>query len=272
LHATRRGPKGSKPACHGVPLSLRSRTDALRRPLRGPPGNVALGQTDIADLGGEAVTLEVRSGRTNFGEATGFPINDGPDEPFGGGVPNRDVDAADPATTGQVMKCVVVPLASSDTRVPPDRLTLPTFPPLGAASKRRQVSLNEEESTFPGFDGPMAALPGTLHSEGNPVPMRWEEAITENPAVNSIEIWEMDNFTADAHPIHIHEVQFQVVNRQPFGRRATRPPESWETDCKDTVIAYPDEITRVKTLFDNPGLFVWHQVLSVHPHPTERSR
>jgi bilirubin oxidase len=67
-------------------------------------------------------------------------------------------------------------------------------------------------------------------------------------------------------------VQFQVVNRQPFGRRGTRPPESWETDCKDTVIAYPAEITRVKTLFDNPGLFVWHQVLSVHPHPTERSR
>jgi hypothetical protein len=38
------------------------------------------------------------------------------------------------------------------------------------------------------------------------------------------------------------------------------------------VIAYPDEITRVKAQFDNPGLFVSHQVLSVHPHPTERPR
>ena len=40
--------------------------------------------------------------------------------------------------------------------------------------------------------------------------------ITENPALNSIEVWEIFNFTEDAHPIHIHEVQFQVVNRQPF--------------------------------------------------------
>ena len=37
-----------------------------------------------------------------------------------------------------------------------------------------------------------------------------------------------------------------------------RPPESWETGRKDTVIAYPDEITRVKALFDRAGLFVWH--------------
>jgi spore coat protein A len=187
-----------------------------------------------------------------------YLINEGPDEPFGGGVPNRDFDAADSATTGQVMKFVVVPLASSDTSVPPDRLTLPTFTPLGAATKRRQVSLNEEESTFPGFDGPSAVLLGTLDGSGNPVPMRWEDPITENPALHSIEIWEMYNFTADAHPIHIHEVQFQVVNRQPFGRRAPRPPERWETGFKDTVIAYPDEITRVKALFGNPGLFVWH--------------
>jgi FtsP/CotA-like multicopper oxidase with cupredoxin domain len=175
-----------------------------------------------------------------------YLIYEGPDAPFGGGVPSGDFDAADPATTGQVMKFVVVPLASSDTSVPSDRRTLPTFTPLGAATNTRQVSLNEEESTFPGFDGPIAALLGTLNGEDNPILKRWEDAITENPALNSIEIWEMYNFTADAHPIHIHEVQFQVVNRQPFGRRATRPPESWETGCKGTVIAYPDEITRVR--------------------------
>jgi spore coat protein A, manganese oxidase len=85
------------------------------------------------------------------------------------------------------------------------------------------VSLNETERTFPCFDGPIAALLGTLHGEDNPILKRWEEAITETPAVHAIAIWEMDKFTADAHPIHIHEVQFQVVNRQPFGRRATHP-------------------------------------------------
>jgi spore coat protein A, manganese oxidase len=101
-------------------------------------------------------------------------------------------------------------------------------------------------------------LLGTIDTNGNPVHMGWDDPITENPALNSIEIWEIYNFTEDAHPIHIHEVQFQVVDRQEFDRRRQRPPEDWETGFKDTVIAYPGEITRVKALFDNPGLFVWH--------------
>jgi FtsP/CotA-like multicopper oxidase with cupredoxin domain len=186
-----------------------------------------------------------------------YLINEGPDEPFGGGVPGTDFPAADPATTGQVMKFEVVPLASRDTSQDLARLTLPAFQPLGPASNTRQVSLNEEASTVPGFDGPIAVLLGTLEGSGNPVPMGWDDPITENPALNSIEIWEMYNFTADAHPIHIHEVTYQLVNRQPFGD-AARPPESWEKGFKDTIIAYPGEITRVKVLFDLPGLYVWH--------------
>ena len=35
-------------------------------------------------------------------------------------------------------------------------------------------------------------------------------------------------------------------------------PESWETGFKDTVIAYPGEITRIKARFGVGGLFVWH--------------
>ena len=89
------------------------------------------------------------------------------------------------------------------------------------------------------------------------VPLTSQDPITENPALNSIEVWEIYNFTVDAHPIHIHEVQFQVVNRQPIDG-AARPPEPSESGDKDTVIAYPGEITRVKALFDRAGLFVWH--------------
>jgi spore coat protein A, manganese oxidase len=185
-----------------------------------------------------------------------YLINEGPDEPFGGGVPARDFEAADPATTGQVMKFVVVPLSSTDTSVPPEQLTLPTFTPLGEASVTRRVSLNEEDSAVLEGVGPRAALLGTM-SDGNAVHLGWDDDITENPALNSIEVWELFNFTEDAHPIHIHEVQFQVVNRQAFGKSA-RAAERWEAGYKDTVIAYPGEITRVKALFDTPGLFVWH--------------
>ncbi len=185
-------------------------------------------------------------------------LNLAPDEPFGGGIPGVDFDPADPETTGQVMQLRVIPSPGVDTTRDPARLNLPAFKALGQAEQSRQVSLNEEESTFPGFDGPIAALLGTLDSSGSPVPLFWHDPITENPALNSIEQWEMYNFTEDAHPMHIHEVQFQVVNREPIDGGPARPPESWETGYKDTVIAYPGEITRVKALFDLPGLYVWH--------------
>src|ERR1041385_3306180 len=98
---------------------------------------------------------------------------------------------------------------------------------------------------------------------GNPVPLMWDDPVTENPRLNDTELWEIYNFTADAHPIHIHEVQFQVVNRQALvadeegisqpPARLTGdpiPPEPWETGFKDTVIAYPGQVTRIKALFN----------------------
>jgi bilirubin oxidase len=49
-----------------------------------------------------------------------------------------------------------------------------------------------------------------------------------------------------------------VLNRQSFEEGQARPPEPWETGYKDTVLAYPDGITRIKAKFDLPGLYVWH--------------
>jgi FtsP/CotA-like multicopper oxidase with cupredoxin domain len=198
-----------------------------------------------------------------------------PDEPFGGGTAGVDFDPADPQTTGQVMRFHVVGASGPDTSTPPGRLTLPAVTPLGAATNTRQVSLNEQESATvrvttdadgdvvldcPGGEpfGPVEADLGTLNPDGSGNPLGWDEPRTENPSLGAVEVWEIHNFTADAHPIHIHEVTFEVVDRQPFGAPAARPPETWEAGRKDTVIAYPDEVTRVKALFDRPGLFVWH--------------
>jgi FtsP/CotA-like multicopper oxidase with cupredoxin domain len=183
--------------------------------------------------------------------------NIGPDEPFGGGLPGIDFLSADPDTTGQVMKFRVVPLTAADTSTPPNLLGLPALVGLGDASNTRQLSLNEEDSAVLTGEGPRAALLGTLDNEGEAIHRTWDDPITENPALGATEVWEIYNFTEDAHPIHIHEVQFQVMNRQPF-EGIERAPESWETGFKDTVIAYPEEITRVKALFDLAGLYVWH--------------
>jgi FtsP/CotA-like multicopper oxidase with cupredoxin domain len=178
--------------------------------------------------------------------------NVGPDEPFGG----EPVEPADPDTTGQVMQFRVVARVGDDPSTPPDQLVLPAITPLGAPSVTRQVSLDEQASTYPGFDGPVAALLGTMDG-AEPVPVGWEEPITENPAVGATEVWEIFNFTEDAHPIHVHELQFQVVGRQAFDGDPMGP-EPWEAGFTDTVIAYPGQITRIKARFAVAGLFVWH--------------
>ncbi|HEX6873697.1 MAG TPA: multicopper oxidase [Micromonosporaceae bacterium] len=185
-------------------------------------------------------------------------VNEGPDEPFGGGVPGVDFAFADPATTGQVMRFVVTGRKGADRSVPPAQLTLPTPPPVPATRKIRRVSLNEVDSAvLPGV-GPQSALLGVVAADGTGRPLRWSDPVSEHPALDATEVWELHNFTQDAHPIHIHEVQFSVVNREPIAGGPVRMPEPWETGRKDTVIAYPGEITRVRSTFDLPGRYVWH--------------
>jgi bilirubin oxidase len=89
--------------------------------------------------------------------------------------------------------------------------------------------------------------------------MEWGAPVSENPALGATEIWELHNFTADAHPIHVHLVQFDVVSRRSMepGSPST-PPEVWERGPKDTVIAYPGAVTRIRATFDRRGRFVWH--------------
>jgi hypothetical protein len=86
--------------------------------------------------------------------------------------------------------------------------------------------------------------------------------VTEAPVLNSVEEWEIYNFTEDAHPIHLHLVRFEVVDRVEFDEE-TAPDDydvvqPWERGFKDTVIAYPGQITKVRAKFDIEGLYVWH--------------
>ena len=110
--------------------------------------------------------------------------------------------------------------------------------------------------------GPIAALLGTLNPDGTGNPLLWSDPITENPALGATETWEIYNFTVDAHPIHIHQVKFEIVGRELLSGgtsiAGTSGPLPGETGYKDTVIAYPGELTRVKALYDLPGFYVWH--------------
>jgi FtsP/CotA-like multicopper oxidase with cupredoxin domain len=199
--------------------------------------------------------------------------NVGPDEPFGGGAPVVDFAPADRASTGQIMAFDVMHTPGCDHSTPPRFLLLPPAPPLPRETTRtRPLVLSEVTSVdfpveFP--DAPVAALLGRSE-DGKVKLLAWEDDVTENPQVEDTEVWELHNLTGDAHPIHIHETVFEVVNRQaldieapPEGQLpplvgAARPPEPWETGYKDTVIAYPGEVTRIRARFLTAGQYVWH--------------
>ncbi len=203
-------------------------------------------------------------------------LNLGPDEPFGGGVPGVDFEPSDPASTGLVMQFRVRAAESIDVSTPPQDLALPARAPLPPAGSTRRLSLNESESATvrvvehrkairlacddpEAFAfGPTAALLGTVGGEDEPMPMMWMDAVTENPAQGQTEVWEIHNHTEDAHPIHVHQVMFEVVGRASMTTGDERAAESWEAGPKDTVVAYPGEITRIKATFDLAGLYVWH--------------
>ena len=42
----------------------------------------------------------------------------------------------------------------------------------------------------------------------------WHQPITEKPIINTTEIWNLVNLTDDVHPIHLHLVRFQVLDRR----------------------------------------------------------
>ncbi|HTU35800.1 MAG TPA: multicopper oxidase [Candidatus Acidoferrum sp.] len=94
--------------------------------------------------------------------------------------------------------------------------------------------------------------------------------VTERPRLGSTEIWRFINTTDDAHPIHLHLVQFQIIDRTPFdlqlfldkGQLALgtpADPEATEGGWKDTVRADAGQVLRVAVRFDGyPGRYVYH--------------
>ncbi len=139
--------------------------------------------------------------------------------PFPGG------DPVDPNTTGQIMQFrVVLPLASRDRsfrptpgtrlRTPMVRLANPENGSLAGGvepDRMRLLTLNEVESDI---DEPLEVLLNNTRWDGAESPNAG--GVTEQPRVGSTEIWQIANMTEDAHPIHIHLGQFQLLNRQDF--------------------------------------------------------
>lgn len=155
-------------------------------------------------------------------------------------------------------------------------LTYPLIPGPGpSVDNIRQVVLYEGEDER----GRLQPLLGTLAQ-----PWLWSDPITESISFGHTEVWEIYNVTEDAHPIHLHLVKFQIIDRQqidpgkfevgvtpPPLRGQPRPPASEEDGWKDTVQALPKTVTRIVARFDKVGRWVWHcHILSHEDHEMMR--
>ncbi|WP_218006945.1 multicopper oxidase family protein [Microtetraspora fusca] len=162
------------------------------------------------------------------------------------------------------------PLSDPDRTTPPERLRLAPIPALrptpGLPSREFVLIANKD------------AAGKSTHLAINQ--RFFDEPIEEFPKAGTTEVWEYVNLSADGHPMHVHLVQFQILNRQPLnadayraayakwiaaGRPAAgRPrldryltgkatePAAEEVGWKDIVIAPPGMVSRIALRFDLP--------------------
>ncbi|MHC4140484.1 MAG: multicopper oxidase domain-containing protein [Planctomycetota bacterium] len=101
---------------------------------------------------------------------------------------------------------------------------------------------------------------------GAVVGSKWVD-VTELPELEDTEVWKFVNRSGMTHPMHLHLVMFQVLDRQgfdeiggevvPIGSPVPPPPQ--EAGWKDTVQVGPNEIVRVIAHFENyTGRYSYH--------------
>jgi spore coat protein A, manganese oxidase len=274
----------------------------------------------VIDFKALMATAKARDGVAN---TQFFLRNYGPDAIFEGfenntaaistpnGFQNAVVDdPADPTTTGQVMRFDVTPGKVPQSNFDPKQILNP------ALDRLFKNDLNEEKSTYTRrlglFEGsdkfgrimpmlgsvePVLDQTGAIVNGSLMFSDPGSEVVKLDKSGKATEIWEIYNTTVDAHPIHLHQTSFRILDRTPIdvkGELAQKPqmmdggygsgitfdapaagrlygsiddyvvkgtafgPQINETGLQDTVIALPGQMTRIVATFDKPGDYVWH--------------
>ena len=211
-------------------------------------------------------------------------------------APYPNGGASDPKTVGQILAFrVSQPLSAIPDRPIPANLR-PVSGPVPVVTnpvRTRKILLFEGTDTM----GRLQTMGGIVDNSRPTLngTLVFMDPITENPQVGDTEVWEFYNSTADAHPIHMHLVDFRILNRQKFTGTITpktntdgsiggvldeasvkllgraRVPGAEEAGKKDTAKMFPGEVTRVIAKFNRPGEFLFHcHILSHEDHEMMR--
>ncbi|CAB9524162.1 Multicopper oxidase LPR1 homolog [Seminavis robusta] len=155
--------------------------------------------------------------------------NLGGDEPFGGDIPGPQAFEF----TDKIMAFDIdLPF---DNNVPdnfdPNNIAVPIHP--REANRMRRVALFEGHDQFGRLQPLLGTVDPATDASGEPIywpntaeyrnagisgpmvgAMTWHAPTTENPRLYDVEDWEIWNVSADAHPVHLHLVHFEVIRRQ----------------------------------------------------------
>ena len=175
--------------------------------------------------------------------------------PAGTEIVLRNDDLATPLLTN-VMKFVVQGQTGFTGPIPAELRPVTPIPEADATVTRRfnLVRINDP-GTACGFEW----LIQSLGTSGEVVGEQWDD-VTDMPQLGTTEIWQFENDTNIMHPMHIHLVRFQVLDREPFGGGTAMQLDPWEINTwKDTVKVPPHTQVRVIARFeDYPGRFPYH--------------
>ncbi len=138
---------------------------------------------------------------SNVPAGTKIILQNNANAPYPGG------DPIDPATTGHVMQFEVMNTpAVHPHALPATLITIPTLVETEGIGNPKLFTLNEQESDT---GDPVSVLIDGQHFDAD---------VTETPNLATTEAWYFQNLTEDAHPIHIHLVEFQLEDRQLIDR------------------------------------------------------
>ena len=223
--------------------------------------------------------------------------NIGGDEPFGGDIPGPMVFGE----TNRVMAFdIILPLSGVADAFDPAAIDGAYGGNTAAVTNTRKVALFEGMDEFGRLQPLLGTAEPTVSAAGTMLDgaIAWHMSTTENPALGSTEVWEIYNATGDAHPVHLHLVHFDILDRHEFtadvveqpvlqhngtygdgfrleniavGAEVPQPAGYVENAPKDMVTALPEQVTRIKATFDKPGRYVWHcHILSHEDHEMMR--
>jgi spore coat protein A len=120
-------------------------------------------------------------------------------------------ETVDPRSDGQLLAFRVGPFVTAPD-VPLSSSLGPAIVRPGPVATTRRLLLFEGVDRF----GRLQPLLGTVKETGDADDgtQLWDDPVTETPGLGDVEVWEIFNATADAHPIHLHLVSFLILSHE----------------------------------------------------------